>query len=128
MRLTRLHRQHKNPPEPASALRLGQFGYRQQDRGILQRLETVTLCCAAMARTVVLRSPPMLTACVGAGAAAKDLQGPGLQEGSEVEPGAGEEAGEQAGAVLHPLEAGLHQRGELGDGVLGEVRQGSLQM
>lgn len=38
----------------------------------------------------------------------------GITEGCEVEPGAGEEAAEQAGALLHLLEPGLDQRGELG--------------
>jgi len=32
---------------------------------------------------------------------------------SEAEPGAGEEAVEQAGSVLHPSEPGLRQRGQL---------------
>lgn len=36
-----------------------------------------------------------------------------LDKGGEVEPGAGEEPPEQAGLVLHPLEPGLHQRGQL---------------
>src|SRR3954468_3109193 len=58
----------------------------------------------------------------------KAFQGRGLQKGSEVEPSAGEEAGQQLGAVLHPFEPGLHERGELGDVVLGQVGQRSLQV
>jgi hypothetical protein len=52
----------------------------------------------------------------------------GDTKGCEVEPGAGEEAVEQAGAVLHPLEPGLDQRGELGEAAFGQVGQGSLQV
>ena len=33
----------------------------------------------------------------------------------EVEAGPGEEAADEAGPVLHPLEPGLHQRGDLAD-------------
>src|SRR3954464_7882094 len=47
----------------------------------------------------------------------------GLPEGSEIEPGTGEEAGQQPAAVLHPFQPGAHQRGQLGDGVLGQVGQ-----
>jgi hypothetical protein len=45
-----------------------------------------------------------------------------------VEPGAGEEADKQAGAVLHPIEPRLHQSGQLRDVVLGQVGQRPLQM
>ena len=38
-----------------------------------------------------------------------------LQERSELESGADEEAGQQRGAVLHSLKPGLGQRGQLGD-------------
>src|SRR5260221_4485916 len=54
--------------------------------------------------------------------AAEDLSG------CEVESGAGEEAAEQAGPVLHPFEPGLYHRRELGDVVLGEVGQRSFQV
>src|SRR5687767_764297 len=47
---------------------------------------------------------------------------------SEVQPGGGEEADQQTGRYLHPSQAGLHQRGQVADGVLGQVRQRSLQM
>src|SRR5204863_8213139 len=39
----------------------------------------------------------------------------GVTEGCEIEPGAGEEPGQEAGPVLHPPEPGLDQRGELGE-------------
>jgi len=42
---------------------------------------------------------------------------------TQVEPGLGQEAVKQAGPVLHPPEPGLHQRGQLIDVLLGEVRQ-----
>lgn len=51
-----------------------------------------------------------------------------VTEGCEVEPGAGEEAVQEAGPVLHPFEAGLHQRGELSDVVFGQVGQGPLEV
>src|SRR3954451_18449040 len=57
-----------------------------------------------------------------------DLQWLVLQERPELKSGAGEEAGQQRRAVLHPSQAALHQRGQLGDGVLGQVGQRSLQM
>jgi len=38
-----------------------------------------------------------------------------VTEGCEVEPGASEEAIEEAGPVLHPPEPGLDQRGQLAD-------------
>jgi len=41
----------------------------------------------------------------------------------EVEPGAGEEAFEEAGPVLHPFEPGLGQGGELGEVAFGQVGQ-----
>jgi hypothetical protein len=44
-----------------------------------------------------------------------------VTEGCEVEPGAGEEAVEEAGPVLHAPEPGLDQRGELADVAFGEV-------
>jgi len=57
-----------------------------------------------------------------------DLQLWRLLKGREVESGLGEEAFQEAGPVLHPLEAGLHQRGQLADVVLGEVGQRSFQV
>jgi hypothetical protein len=51
-----------------------------------------------------------------------------VTEGREVEPGAGEEAVEEARPVLHPFEPGLDQRGELGDVVFGQVGQGPLEV
>jgi uncharacterized protein YjlB len=47
----------------------------------------------------------------------------GVTEGCEVESGAGEEAVEQAGPVLHPPEPGLDQGGELGEVAFGQVGQ-----
>ena len=38
----------------------------------------------------------------------------GVTEGCEVQAGAGEEAVEEPGPVLHPLEPGLDQGGQLG--------------
>ena len=52
----------------------------------------------------------------------------GVAEGCEVQAGAGEEAVEEAGPVLHPPEPGLDQRGELADVALGEVGQGALEV
>ncbi len=52
----------------------------------------------------------------------------GVAEGCEVEPCAGEEAFEQAGPVLYPLEAGLDQRGELGEVAFGKVGQRPLEV
>jgi hypothetical protein len=53
----------------------------------------------------------------------------GLKGGaSALEPGAGEEAVEEAGPVLHPPEPGLHQRGQLADVAFSQVGQGSLQV
>jgi hypothetical protein len=52
----------------------------------------------------------------------------GVTEGCEVEAGAGEEAAEQAGAVLHPFEPGPDQGGELGEVAFGQVGQRSLQV
>src|SRR5215468_9524993 len=52
----------------------------------------------------------------------------GVIEGCEVEAGAGEEAVEQAGPVLHPFEPGLDQRGDLGQVAFGQVGQRSFQM
>jgi hypothetical protein len=46
-----------------------------------------------------------------------------IVEVTEVEPGPGEEAVEEAGPVLHPPEPGLDQCGQLADVVLGEVGQ-----
>jgi hypothetical protein len=46
-----------------------------------------------------------------------------VTKGREVEAGAGQEPFEQPGPVLHPLEPGLHQRGQLG-----KVGQGSFEM
>jgi hypothetical protein len=49
-------------------------------------------------------------------------------EVTEVEPGFGREAVEEAGPVLHPPEPGLHQRGQLADVLLGEVGQRPFQV
>jgi hypothetical protein len=46
----------------------------------------------------------------------------------KVEPGLGQEAIEQASAVLHPPEAGLHQGGQLVDVLLDQVGQRPLEM
>jgi len=51
-----------------------------------------------------------------------------VAEGCEVESGSGEEAVEEARAVLHPPEPGLHQRGQLADVAFSQVGQGSLQV
>ena len=51
-----------------------------------------------------------------------------IAEGREVEPGAGEEAAEEAGPVLHPPEPRLDQRGQLADVAFSQVGQGSLQV
>jgi hypothetical protein len=50
-----------------------------------------------------------------------------VNEPDMQQPGAGEEAGQELGAVLHPFEAGFHQRGQLGDVVLGQVGQGPFE-
>jgi len=52
----------------------------------------------------------------------------GVTEGREVEPGAGEEAVDEAWPLLHPFEPGLHQCGELAEVVFGEVGQGPLEV
>ncbi len=52
----------------------------------------------------------------------------GVTEGCEVESGAGEEAVEQAGPVLHPFEPGLDQGGELGEVAFGQVGQRPLEV
>jgi hypothetical protein len=52
----------------------------------------------------------------------------GVTEGCEVEAGAGEEAVEQAGPVLHAPEPGLDQGGELGKVAFGQVGQGAFEM
>src|SRR6266851_1156557 len=52
----------------------------------------------------------------------------GVTEGCEVEAGAGEEAAEQAGPVLHAPQPGLDQGGELGEIAFGQVGQGSFQV
>jgi hypothetical protein len=49
-----------------------------------------------------------------------------VNEPDMQQPGAGEEAGQELGAVLHPFEAGF-QRGQLGDVVLGQVGQGPFE-
>ena len=45
-----------------------------------------------------------------------DSKGRGLQQGCEVQASAGQEPFEEAGPVLHPLEPGLYQGGQLGKG------------
>src|SRR6266487_4190735 len=52
----------------------------------------------------------------------------GVTEGCKIEPGAGEEAFEEAGPVLHPLEPGLDQRGELAEVAFGQVGQGPFEV
>ena len=52
----------------------------------------------------------------------------GVTEGCEVQAGAGEEAFEEPGPVLHPPEPGLHQRGQLGEVAFGQVGQGPLEV
>jgi hypothetical protein len=52
----------------------------------------------------------------------------GVTEGYEVQAGAGEEAFEERGPVLHPFQPGLHQGGQLGEVAFGRVGQGSLEM
>lgn len=52
----------------------------------------------------------------------------GITEGCEVEPGAVEEAVEEAGTVLHPPEPVPDQRGELAEVAPGQVGQGSLEV
>jgi hypothetical protein len=44
----------------------------------------------------------------------------GGHKGCEVEPGAGDEPAEECWLVLHPLEPGLDQRGQLGGVAFGE--------
>src|SRR6266704_6777073 len=61
-------------------------------------------------------------------AAAKTSLIAGVTEGCEVEAGAGEEAVEQAGPVLHAFEPGLDQGGELGKVAFGQVGQGSFEV
>ena len=52
----------------------------------------------------------------------------GVTEGCEVQAGAGEEAFEERGPVLHPFQPGLHQGGQLGEVAFGQVGQGPLEM
>ena len=52
----------------------------------------------------------------------------GVTEGCEVQAGAGEEAFEECGPVLHPPEPGFHQGGQLGEVAFGQVGQGSFQV
>lgn len=52
----------------------------------------------------------------------------GVTKGCEVEAGAGEEAIEETGPVLHPFELGLHQRSQLSDVVSGQVGQRPLEV
>jgi hypothetical protein len=59
---------------------------------------------------------------------ALDILNCGVIEGCEVEAGAGEEAAEQAGPVLHPPEPGLDQSGELGEVAFGQVGQGPFEV
>jgi hypothetical protein len=74
------------------------------------------------------RGKPSGTGYVRQGRTSKDLQWWGLQEGCEVQAGAGEEAAEQGGPVLHPLEPGLDQRSQLGDVAFGQVGQGPFEV
>jgi hypothetical protein len=41
---------------------------------------------------------------------------------------AGQELGEEAGPVLHPLRAGFHQDGQLGPAASGQVGRGALEV
>jgi len=52
----------------------------------------------------------------------------GVTEGSEVQAGAGEEAFEEGGPVLHPFQPGLDQGGQLGEVAFGQVGQGALEV
>src|ERR1022692_909113 len=52
----------------------------------------------------------------------------GVTERCEVQAGAGEEAFEECGPVLHPPEPGLHQGGQLGEIAFGHVGQGPFQV
>ena len=52
----------------------------------------------------------------------------GVTEGAEVQAGAGEEAFEEGGPVLHPPEPGLNQGGQLGEVAFGQVGQGPFQV
>ena len=52
----------------------------------------------------------------------------GVTEGCEFQAGAGQETVEEGGPVLHPLEPGLHERGELADVAFGQVGEGSLEV
>ena len=58
---------------------------------------------------------------------AKDLELWRLLERCEVKPGASEEAGEQAGLVLHQPEPRPDQRGQLADVAFRQIGQGSLE-
>jgi hypothetical protein len=51
----------------------------------------------------------------------------GVTEGCEVQGDTGQEAFKQAGPVLHPLEPGLHQGGQLGEVAFGQVGQRSFR-
>ena len=52
----------------------------------------------------------------------------GLDEGVRSSPVLARNPREQAGPVLHPLEPGLHQRGQLAEVALGQVGQGPLEV
>lgn len=52
----------------------------------------------------------------------------GGTEGREVQAGAGEEPVKEPGPVLHPLEPGFHQRGQLPEVAFGQVSQGPLEV
>jgi hypothetical protein len=51
-----------------------------------------------------------------------------VTEGREVQAGAGEEAFEERGPVLHPPEPGFHQGGQLSEVALGQAGQGALEV
>src|SRR5205809_848644 len=52
----------------------------------------------------------------------------GTRRSPEVQAGAGEEAFEERGPVLHPFEPGLDQGGQLGEVAFGQVGQGALEV
>src|SRR6266550_1731646 len=49
-----------------------------------------------------------------------------VTEGCKIEPGAGEEAFQEAGPVLHPFEPGPGQRGQLAEVAFGHVGQAGV--
>lgn len=52
----------------------------------------------------------------------------GVTEGHESQAGAGKDALEERGPVLHPFQPGLYQGGQLGEVALGQAGQGAAEM